>query len=116
MDQSPPTPVASPDLSLLQCSLQLALLPFQCLLGFLQFLDALPTEADLVCEVTDLLCRVNRAWREDSPSHLPCARLLPSPQFHSGPKVLWISGPTLQILVLPLERFQRLERLLVAMP
>ena len=61
MDQSPPTPVASPDLSLLQCSLQLALLPFQRLLGFLQFLDALPTEADLVCEITDLLCRVNRA-------------------------------------------------------
>uniref|UniRef100_A0A8C4LHT3 Transient receptor potential cation channel subfamily C member 4 associated protein n=1 Tax=Equus asinus asinus TaxID=83772 RepID=A0A8C4LHT3_EQUAS len=43
--------------------LELTLLPFQRLLGFLQLLDALPTEADLVCEVTDLLCRVDRALR-----------------------------------------------------
>jgi hypothetical protein len=60
-------PVTSPDLSLLQCSLQLTLLPFQRLLGLLQFLDALPAEADLVCKVTDLLCRVNRALRTRPP-------------------------------------------------
>ena len=63
----------APDLGLLQRSLELALLPFQCLLGFLQLLDALPTEADLVCEVTDLLCRVDRALRGHPTAHAPTA-------------------------------------------
>lgn len=55
---------SAPDLSLLQCSLDFTLLPFQSLLGFLQLLDALPAEADLVCELTDLLCKVDRALRD----------------------------------------------------
>lgn len=67
----PTPPLASPDLSLLQCSLELALLAFQGLLGFLQFLDALPTEADMVCEVTDLLCKVNKALRGHVIAHAP---------------------------------------------
>ena len=61
---------------LLRC-LELALLPFQRLLGFLQLLDALPTEADLVCEVTDLFCRKDRALRGHPTTHAAATSLHP---------------------------------------
>lgn len=80
-------PVSASDLRLLQCGLELTLLPFQCLLGFLQFLDALPAEAGVVCELTDLLCEVGRAEEKAGRVLRPVAtsKLTLQPRLHHSP-------------------------------
>lgn len=90
-------------LSLLQSRLDLRLLCLHCLLGLLQFMDALASLSDLLGQVRDLLCDLKKKHSK-----------MYNPMY-----LRWGNAPhatlqlTLQVLVLSLQSLQLVKSLLI---
>lgn len=87
-------------LSLLQCSLELQFLSIQLLPDLLQFMDGLVAATQLLRQVRDLLCSDEISSDLVESGGEQCGQ----EEYH---------GLTLEVLVLPFEGLQVLERLLV---